>query len=88
MHQEVMGSKAVLGEVVTKVTAAGFPINDKLALLFVVLDSIEAHVNGCGFFCLIVSLAKPSAVELSTRIGVGGCGCPSSVRVVRIGSAF
>ena len=27
VHQVVMGSKAVLGEVVTKVTAAGFPIS-------------------------------------------------------------
>ena len=35
----------------------------------------------------MVPFAKPSVVELSTRIGVGGCGCPSSWRVVRIGTA-
>ncbi len=38
-------------------------------------------------FCLIVSLAKPAAVELSVCIGVGGWGWPSSLRVVRRGMA-
>ena len=52
-----MGRRAVLDEVVTGVSAAGFPINEKLALLGAVLDPIEAHV-----LCLIVPLAKPSAV--------------------------
>ena len=74
-NKAVMGRRVVLGEVVTKVSAAGFPINEKLALLGAVLDPIEAHVNGFGsFFCLIVTLAKPSVVELSTRIGVVGSG--------------
>ena len=31
-------------------------------------------------------LPKPSAVELSTWIGVVGCGCPSSQSKVRIGT--
>ena len=33
--------------------------------------------------CLMVPLAIPSAVELSTWMGVGGCGCPISSRIVR-----
>ena len=86
-HNTVMGRRVVLVELFTKVSAAGFPINDKLALLGVVLDPIEVHIDGFGYFYLILSLEKPSAVELSTRIGVGGCGCPSSWRVVRIGTA-
>ena len=36
---------------------------------------------------MTVSLAKPMAVELSTRTGVGGWGWPSSSRVVRRGVA-
>ena len=74
----------MLGEIVTEVTAAGFPINEKMALPGAVLDPIEAHIDGFGFFCFMVPFAKPSAVELSTRTGVGGCGCPSSWRVVCI----
>ena len=35
---------------------------------------------------LIVELAKPTAVELSVCIGVGGCGCPSSCNVIRSGT--
>ena len=86
-HNTVMGRRVVLCELVTKVSAADFPINEKLALPGAVLDPIEAHIDGFGFFCLIVPFAKPSAVELSTRIGVGGCRCPSSWRVVRISTA-
>ena len=59
-HNTVMGRRVVLGEVVTKVSAVGFPINEKLALPGAVLDPIEAHI-----FCLVVPLAKPSVVELS-----------------------
>ena len=77
----------MLGEIVTKVSAAGFPINEKLTFPGAVLDTIEAHIDGFGYFFLMVPFAKPSAVELSTRIGVGGCGCPSSWRVVCIGTA-
>ena len=40
----------MLGEVVTEVSAAGFPINEKLALPGAVLDPIEAHINGFGSF--------------------------------------
>ena len=40
----------MLVEVVTKVSTAGFPINEKMALLGAVLDPIEAHVDGFGSF--------------------------------------
>ena len=86
-HNTVMGRRVVLGEVVTEVSAAGFPINEKLALTGAVLDPIEAHIDGFGYFCFIVTFAKPYVVELWTRIGVCGCGCLSSWRVVRIGMA-
>ena len=38
-------------------------------------------------FCSMVLFANPTSVVLSTCMGVGGCGCPSSLRVVRIGKA-
>ena len=72
LHNTVMVRIVVIGEVVTKVSSSGFPINDKLALPGEVLDPIEAHIDIFGFFCLIVPLAKPSAVEFLTRIGVSG----------------
>ena len=40
----------MLDEVVTKVSDAGFPINEKLALPGAVLDPIEVHVDGFGCF--------------------------------------
>ena len=42
-HSKVMVRRVVLGEIVTKVSAAGFPINEKLAFPGAVLDPIEAH---------------------------------------------
>ena len=44
----------MLGEIVTKVSAAGFPINEKLALPGAVLDPIEAHIDGFGYFFFMV----------------------------------
>ena len=38
----------MLGEIVTKVSAYGFPINEKLAFTGAVLDPIEAHIDGFG----------------------------------------
>ena len=48
----VISRRGVLGEIVTKVSAAGFPINEKLAFLGAVLDPIEAHIDGFGSFLL------------------------------------
>ena len=42
----------MLGEIVTKVSAAGFPINEKLTLPGAVLDPIEAHIGGFGSFLI------------------------------------
>ena len=49
-HNTVIGRRVVLGEVVTEFSAAGFPINEKLALLSAFLDPIEAHIDGFGSF--------------------------------------
>ena len=38
-------------------------------------------------FCVILSCTNALAVELSTLIGVGGCGCPKAMRVRRNGIA-
>ena len=38
-------------------------------------------------FFLMVLLAKPSAVELSTWVVLAGCGCPSMIIKVCIGTA-
>ena len=38
-------------------------------------------------FCLMVLFANCTDVMLSNCMGVGGWGCPSSLRVVRIGKA-
>ena len=39
-------------------------------------------------FCLILLFANPNNVVLSTYMGVGGCICLSSLRVMQIGKAF
>ena len=52
-HNKVMGRIVVLGEVITEVSADGFPINDKMALPGAVLDTIEAHIDGFGSFFLM-----------------------------------
>ena len=48
-HNAVMGRRVVLGEIVTEVSAAGFPINEKLTLPGAVLYPIEAYIDGFGF---------------------------------------
>ena len=49
-YTAVMGRRVVLGKVVTKVSAAGFSIKEKLDLPGAVLDPIEAHVDGFRYF--------------------------------------
>ena len=53
-----MGRIVVLGEVVTEVNAAGFQINEKLAFPGAVLDPIEAHVDGFGYFLFDCAVGK------------------------------
>ena len=57
-HNTVMGRIVVIGEVVTKVSAAGFPINEKLALPGAVLYPIEVHVHGSGYFLFDCAFGK------------------------------
>ena len=52
-HNTVMGRRVVFGEIVTEVSAAGFPINEKLTLPGAVLDPIEAHIHGFRFFFVL-----------------------------------
>ena len=51
-YNTVMVRIVVLGEVLNNVSAAGFPINEKLALPDAVLDPIETHIDGFGSFLL------------------------------------
>ena len=51
-HKTVMGRRVMLGEIVTKVSAAGFLINEKLAFPGMVLYPIEVHIDGFGYFLL------------------------------------
>ena len=48
----------MLGEVITEVSAAGFPINEKLAFPGAVLDPIEAHIDGFGYFLLYCAVCE------------------------------
>ena len=57
-HDTVMGRRVVLGEIVTEFSAAGFPINDKLTLPGAVLDPIEAHIGGFGYFFLYGAICE------------------------------
>ena len=63
----------VLGVVVAQILAARPPINEELALPGTILNPKESHVDlAFDRFCLIVSFVKPTAVVLSTCMGVGG----------------
>ena len=48
----------MLDELVTEVSAAGFPINEKLALTGAVLDPIEAHIGGFGSSLLYCAVGE------------------------------
>ena len=58
MHNTAMGRRVVLGKIFTEVSAAGFPINEKLAFPGAVLDPIEAHINGFGYFLLYGAICE------------------------------
>ena len=57
-HNTVMGRRVVLGELVTEVSASGFLINEKLVLPGAVLDPIEAHIDGFGYFLFDCAVCK------------------------------
>ena len=77
----------VLGVIVAQVSVTSLPVDEELTLACAVAYPIKAHVDSFRLFCLMVSLAKPLAVELLTWIGVVGCGCPSLRSKVCIGTA-
>ena len=54
----VIGRRVVLDALVTKVSAVGFPINEKLALPGAVLYPIEAYINGFGYFLFDCTVGK------------------------------
>ena len=64
MHITMMGRIVVLGEIVTEVSASGFPINEKLALPGAVLDPIEAHINGFGSFLIYGAVCETFRVRV------------------------
>ena len=48
----------MLDLIVTKVSAAGFSINEKLTFPGAFLDPIEAHIDGFGYFLLYGAVCK------------------------------
>ena len=58
LHDTVMGGRMVLGEIVTEVSAARFLIYEKLTFPGVVLDPIEAHIDGFGSFLFYGAVCK------------------------------
>jgi hypothetical protein len=87
--------RVMFGEGIGQVVLAGPIVHQELALTCVVLEPMPAHVHGqCQHmsmalerFSFIVPLANTSAVVLSTCMGVGGCGWPSSASVLMMGTA-
>ena len=72
--------------IVAQVGDAGMPVDEELTLACAVEYPIKVHVDCFQSFFLMVSLAKPLVVELSTWIGVADCGCPIPRIKVRIGT--
>ena len=73
MRQVVDGGVA-LGAVVGEVELAGGPEESELALGFSAAEPVEVHVHGFFLRGIMVSLATPTAVELSHWMRVGGAG--------------
>ena len=87
VHQSVMAWGMVFGVVVLEVVASRGPVNIEVALVDVIPDPVEAHVDRllpCLLGCIV---CKSHFCGVFTCMGVGGWGCPSSSRVVRIGKA-
>jgi hypothetical protein len=47
-HGLVVGRRVMLGEVVTEVFTAGFPVDEEMVLTDAVADPIEVHIHGAG----------------------------------------
>ena len=79
----VMPTVKVLGEIVRKILLTWMPFNIKVSLpdLIGYPENIISMDQDCCF--LTVSFAMPTVVRLSQCIGVGGCACPNSSRMVQ-----
>ena len=68
-YESVVGSRIMLGEVVTKVGASGFSVHEELHLAFPILDPIEARVDSFGalLFNGVVSKAFGGGVVTKDR---------------------
>ena len=64
----------VLVVIVAQVSAAGLPVDEELTLDCAVAYPIKAHVDCFRSFLLDDVVGESVAVELSTWIGVAGCG--------------
>jgi hypothetical protein len=67
----MMGKWMMLGEVVSLIGFAWFPVDDELALVNLVPDPVETHVHGFGLalFDRVVGYAFSELV-----VGLNGCG--------------
>ena len=65
-------SRVVLGVIVTEVSAAGFPINQKLFLEGAISDPIKTHVNGFGAFLFDGVVGKALSSGVVNLDGGGG----------------
>jgi hypothetical protein len=83
-----MLGRMVFRIVVGMVGAAAFPVDMKLSLANAVLDPIVSHIHGLRASLLDAgSLTMSLTVLLSVTMGVGGWGWPSSLKVMRSGTA-
>ena len=74
-HNLVVRGGMMLGEVVTKICFPGLLVNDELALLYLILDPMEAHVNGLGLFLFDLLVGKTDChrivdLDWGRRLGV------------------
>ena len=72
--------------VVRQVVFAWSPVNLELSCFYAIRYPVESHVNGLALLLLDSAIGYPFVVLLSVRIGVGGCGWPSSLHVTRSGT--
>jgi len=75
-HALVNGRSKVLGVVVRKIANVRLPLDDELAILDAILESIETHVNGFGAF-LFNSPIEDAAGDTVVSCGDSGWLGPS-----------
>ena len=79
----VMTTVEIFGEVVSNIFLTRMPLHVKYpCLTWSVVQKNRISMDRERCF-LTVSFAMPTAVRLSQNIGVGGCACPNSSRIVR-----